>query len=382
MHKSNIDNFEIPPELIASYPLENRDESRMLFYDRKLAEIQHKSFKDISSILQPGDLLVRNNSKVMPARLEVSSETGAKIEILLLKKIAPKSLFEKLTDARLARNVKAELTPSSMMTSYDERNAAAGTLQTGSIYWQVLAKPAKRLKADRKYFITENLAIEIIHEEDDIFVKFNSDEDFNEAVNKYGSMPIPPYMKREAGSVDKERYQTVYAKDTLSGASAAAPTAGLHFTPEIITQLQAKGIEILDVTLHVGLGTFLPIKVDNYKDHKMHFEYYEIEEDVYQKILEAKKQSRRVIAVGTTSVRTLESVAQTGLLKDETNIFIYPGYEFKLIDGMLTNFHLPDSTLILLVAAFLGEEKTKEIYLEAIKEKYRFYSYGDCCLFL
>lgn len=331
----------LPSELIAKYPPQDRADSRMLVYQKHYQDdIEHKNFRDIIDYLNPGDILVRNNSKVLPARLDLKSETGAEIEILLLNNI-------------------------------------------GKQTWKALAKPAKRIKSGRKYFLADGTILELSREhEEEILVKFNSDEHFQRVINQFGSMPIPPYMRRAGEEIDKDRYQTIYAKDSDSGLSVAAPTAGLHFSEEINLALEKKNIEFVDLTLHVGLGTFLPISTDDYHSHKMHAEYYEILDSAYQKILQAKKQSRRIIAVGTTSVRTLESIALTGNLCGKTEIFIYPGFDFKIIDGLLTNFHLPNSTLILLVAAFIGEEKTKSIYKEAINKKYRFYSYGDCCLFL
>ncbi len=330
-------NFELPEELIAKYPLEKRDESRMLYYSK--GKLEHRKFKDIVKILQPGDVLVRNISKVLAARLWVWADTGSKIEILLTEKISEHS-------------------------------------------WQAIAGNSKRIKAGRIYKLSNGIQLDIHRKGENILVSFGSYENYQKAIQDCGSMSIPPYMKREAEESDKLRYQTTYARDTDNGASVAAPTAGLHFTPEIDEALQAKGIEILEVTLHVGLGTFLPIKTENIEDHKMHAEIYSISEDVWNKIQDAKKQGRRIIAVGSTSTRVLESVAKTAQLQGTTDIFIYPGYTFQVISGMLTNFHLPKSSLILLICAFLGTETVQKIYQEAIKYKYRFYSYGDCCLFL
>ncbi len=343
MQLSEFD-FQLPEELIAKYPLAKRDESRMLYYHA--GKLEHRQFKDIVEILQAGDVLVRNVSKVLAARLWVHADTGAKIEILLTEKISDHQ-------------------------------------------WQALAGNSKRIKAGRTYRLDNGMQLKIERQEENVLVDFGSKENYERAIQDCGSMPIPPYMKREAEESDKTRYQTTYAQDTENGSSVAAPTAGLHFTPEIDAALKAKGVEILEVTLHVGLGTFAPIKAENIEEHKMHSEIYSINENVWNKILEAKKQGRRIIAVGSTSTRVLESVANSLLeklpvdcLQGATDIYIHPGYEFKIIDGMLTNFHLPKSSLIVLISALLGTETVQGIYAEAIKSKYRFYSYGDCCLFL
>ncbi len=372
MQLSEFD-FELPEELIAKYPLEKRDESRMLYYSQ--GKLEHKQFKDIVDILQPGDVLVRNVSKVLAARLWVWADTGAKIEILLTEKISDHE-------------------------------------------WQAIAGNSKRIKAGRKYKLSNGIEVSIQRHDENILVDFGSLENYEKAIQDCGSMPIPPYMKREAEESDKLRYQTTYARDTGDGASVAAPTAGLHFTPEIDEALKTKGIEILELTLHVGLGTFMPIKTENIADHKMHAEIYSISEDVWNKIQTAKKQGRRIIAVGSTSTRVLESVAAQSLFEKfpdarhassedteltetsmssprnehnnadgtlrigSTDIYIYPGFKFQVINGMLTNFHLPKSSLMLLISALLGTETVHKIYQEAINSKYRFYSYGDCCLFL
>ena len=330
-------NFELPEELIAKYPLEKRDESRMLYYHND--QIKHRQFKDIVDILKPGDVLVRNISKVLAARLWVVADTGAKIEILLTEKVSEHK-------------------------------------------WQAIAGNSKRIKSGRTYKLANDLILDLKRDGDNILVDFGSYENYQKAIQDCGSMPIPPYMKREAEDSDKERYQTIYARDTGNGASVAAPTAGLHFTPEIDQALKQKGVEILEVTLHVGLGTFAPIKTDNIEEHKMHSEVYSISKAVWKRILKAKAEGRRIISVGSTSTRVLESVAMSGKLQGSTDIYIYPGYQFQIIDGMLTNFHLPKSSLILLICALLDTETVQRIYTEAIKSKYRFYSYGDCCLFL
>ena len=336
-------NFELPEELIAKYPCAQRDQSRMLVYKRAESELEHKAFKDILNYLKEGDILVRNQTKVLPARFYIQNQFGTQIEILILK-------------------------------------------NTHEHVWTALAKPAKRLKQERtRYYIKdrlENREIEIYREGQEIFVDFLSQENYEYIIQNLSEMPIPPYFKRTAKESDKERYQTVYAKETDNAYSVAAPTAGLHFTDEIFQALKEKGVEILDVTLHVGLGTFLPVKTENIQEHKMHSEYYEVSENTWKKIQEAKSQGKKIFAVGSTSVRTLETVAQTHKLQGETDIYIYPGFKFQIIDAMLTNFHLPKSSLLMMISAFLGLDKVQELYKEAIKEKYRFFSYGDCCLFM
>ena len=329
-------NFDLPEQLIASYPLERRDQSRLLHYSCDTDSLEHKKFIDILSILKPGDLIVRNNSRVLAARFVVDTDTGSKLEILLLDPITKSS-------------------------------------------YKALAGNAKRIKAGRRYFLDNNQEIFIERQGDDVLVDFGTEEKFNLAIDACGMMPIPPYMKRDAEEFDKQRYQTVYAREA---GSVAAPTAGLHFTHEIDQGLVAAGIEIAELTLHVGLGTFAPIKVDNVSEHKMHLEHYSISQNTWSKILQAKKQGRRIIAVGSTSTRVLESVARTGELTGATDIFISPGFEFKIIDGLITNFHLPKSSLIVLISALIGLEKVQELYQIAIQEKYRFYSYGDVCLLL
>jgi S-adenosylmethionine:tRNA ribosyltransferase-isomerase len=332
-------NFELPEKLIAKYPCANRDESRMLVYNRSLGTIEHKAFKDIIGYFKAGDLLVRNQTKVLPARFYIKNQFGTEIEVLILK------------------NIKDYI-------------------------WTALAKPAKRLKQERTKYSIQDREIEIYRENDEIFVDFLSQENYEYIIQNLSEMPIPPYFKRGAEDIDKDRYQTVYAQEDNYGYSVAAPTAGLHFTDEIFNALIEKGVEVVDVTLHVGLGTFLPVKTENIKDHKMHSEFYSVEEAVWQKIQKAKANSKKIFAIGSTSVRTLETVALKGSLQGETDIYIYPGFEFKIVDIMLTNFHLPKSSLIMMISAFLGLDKVKHVYQEAIEYKYRFFSYGDCCLFL
>ncbi|MGN1201084.1 MAG: tRNA preQ1(34) S-adenosylmethionine ribosyltransferase-isomerase QueA [Candidatus Caccovivens sp.] len=330
--------YDLPQEQIAQTPIGPRDHSRLLCYDKKTDKIQHKHFYDIIDFLKRGDVLVVNNSKVLPARLFGYKNTGAKIEILLQKR-------HNLTE------------------------------------WEVIAKPQKRLDIGTELVFNENIKCRVLEKSEygACLVKFEYDKNktFEEHLMEIGSMPLPPYIKEKLK--DKDRYQTVYAK--VDG-SSAAPTAGLHFTPELLEKIKAKGVEVLEVLLHVGLGTFRPVKEDNILNHEMHSEYFEITEDVANKINKAKAEGRRIIAVGTTSVRTLESgVNEEGKLipqRRETKIFIYPPYKFKVVDALITNFHLPESTLIMLVSAFIGDiDKTLAIYKTAVDEKYRFFSFGD-----
>lgn len=330
--------YDLPQELIAQTPIEPRDHSRLLCYNRKTGEIKHKHFYDIIDFLNPGDVLVVNNTKVLPARLFGFKETGAKIEILLQKRI-------------------------------DLKN------------WEVIARPQKRLKVGTEIIFNKNIKC-IVTEMGDYGsckVKFDYDgsKTFEEHLMEIGTMPLPPYIKTKLKN--QNRYQTVYAK--IEG-SSAAPTAGLHFTPELLEKIKAKGVEYLEVLLHVGLGTFRPVTEDNIKDHEMHSEYFELSPTVAEKINKAKEEGRRIIAVGTTSIRVLESaVDENGKLqpqKRETKIFIYPPYKFKIVDALITNFHLPESTLIMLISAFIGDiDKTLNLYKLAVNEKYRFFSFGD-----
>ena len=330
-------NYNLPEELIAQVPIEKRDESRLMILDRKLKKIEHKVFKDIIDFLEPGDCLVRNNTKVIPARIYGKKETGANVEFLLLN------------------NIEGDI-------------------------WESIVRPGNKLHVGTKvYFGDGLLKAEIL----EIMpggtrkVKFSYEGIFNEILDKIGLMPLPPYIHEELK--EKERYQTVYAK--YEG-SAAAPTAGLHFTPELLKKLEEKGVEIANVTLHVGIGTFRPVKEDTVEAHKMHSEHFYIKEEDCNKINKAKQNGKRVIAVGTTSCRVLESIADenTGKVKPtegDTQIFIYPGYKFKCIDALITNFHLPQSTLLMLVSALAGKEFIMNAYNEAVKEKYRFFSFGD-----
>ena len=329
-------DYHLPEELIAQNPLTKRDESRLLVFDRKTKDTYHRTFKDIKSFLRKGDVLVINNTRVLPARIQAKKDTGASIEILLLKRY-------NMTD------------------------------------WEVVMKPAKRVKIGQILSISPELKCELIDvlEDGNRVIRFIFDGVFEDILSRVGEMPLPHYIHEKLK--DKERYQTVYNK--VDG-SAAAPTAGLHFTKELLKEIQDMGVEILEVTLDVGLGTFRPCKEDDITKHKMHTEHYRISEEVAEKINKAKIENRRVIAVGTTSVRTLESVASKGMPlvadDDDTSIFIYPPYKFKVVDALITNFHLPKSTLIMLVSAFAGYENTMDLYETAVENQYRFFSFGDC----
>lgn len=332
--------FDLPQELIAQDPLEDRSGSRLLVLDKESGAIEHRTFRDIRQYLEPGDCLVINDTKVIPARL-IGSKVGtdAKIEILLLK--------------RRENDI-----------------------------WETLVKPGKKAKPGTKISFGEGLLIgEVIDivDEGNRLIQFSYDGIFEEILDQLGQMPLPPYITHQLE--DKNRYQTVYAK--YSG-SAAAPTAGLHFTPELLEEIRKSGVEIAHVTLHVGLGTFRPVKVENIQEHHMHSEFYRIESSEAEKINRAKREGHRVICVGTTSCRTIESAArEDGTLAEcsgWTEIFIYPGYQFKILDCLLTNFHLPESTLIMLVSALAGREHVLHAYEEAVKERYRFFSFGDAML--
>lgn len=332
--------YDLPEELIAQTPLADRSASRLMLLNKDTGAIEHKVFKDIVDYIDEGDCLVVNDTKVIPARLIGQKVgTGTKIEILLL-----------------------------------ERKG-----ENGDDYWETLVYPGKRAKAGVWVEFGDGLLkaeICSITEGGNRIVKMHYNGIFEEILDKLGQMPLPPYIKEKLE--DKNRYQTVYAK---YDGSAAAPTAGLHFTPELLEQIKSRGIDIASVTLHVGLGTFRPVKEENVLEHKMHSEYYNIEPEQAEKINRARQNGGRIIAVGTTSLRTLEATAQAdGKIKPcsgYTDIFIYPGYSFKVIDGLITNFHLPESTLIMLVSALAGRENILNAYMEAIKNRYRFFSFGD-----
>ncbi len=330
-------DYELPKELIAQDPLEDRSASRLMVLDKKTGEIRHDIFKNILKELAPGDCLVINNTKVIPARLfGVKKETGATIEVLLLK--------------RKENNI-----------------------------WETLVKPGKKAKPGAVLDFGDGLltgtVLDVV-EEGNRLIQFSYDGIFEEILDKLGQMPLPPYITHPLK--DKNRYQTVYAK---YDGSAAAPTAGLHFTKELLDKIREKGVEIASVTLHVGLGTFRPVKADTVEEHHMHSEFYRIEPEEAEKINRAKREGRRVISVGTTSCRTLESAAgEDGFVEAKsgwTEIFIYPGYRFKCIDALITNFHLPQSTLLMLVSALAGREYVLAAYEEAVREQYRFFSFGD-----
>ena len=329
--------FDLPEELIAQDPLEDRSGSRLLVLDKETGETEHHIFREIVNYLNPGDCLVINDTKVIPARLIGEKEgTGAKVEVLLLKR--------KENDI-----------------------------------WETLVKPGRKMKPGaRLVFGNGLLKAEVIGvvEEGNRLIQFHYDGIFEEILDQLGQMPLPPYITHQLE--DKNRYQTVYAKHS---GSAAAPTAGLHFTPELLDEIKEKGVEIAHVTLHVGLGTFRPVKVENIQEHHMHSEFYRIEQSEADKINRAKEEGHRVICVGTTSCRTVESAAdENGRLREcsgWTEIFIYPGYKFKVLDALITNFHLPESTLIMLVSALAGREHVLAAYEEAIRERYRFFSFGD-----
>lgn len=329
--------YDLPEELIAQDPLENRSDSRLMVLDKKTGAVSHHIFREIVNYLNPGDCLVINDTKVIPARLIGEKEgTGAKIEVLLLKR------------------------------------------KTGDV-WETLVKPGRKAKPGTRIRFGGGLLVgEVIDivDEGNRLIKFEFEGIFEEILDQLGQMPLPPYITHQLK--DKDRYNTVYA--THSG-SAAAPTAGLHFTPELLKTIEEKGIDIARVTLHVGLGTFRPVKVDDVENHHMHSEFYMIDEEAAEKINRAKENGKRVICVGTTSCRTIESAAdENGRLKPcsgWTEIFIYPGYQFKILDCLITNFHLPESTLIMLVSALAGKEHVLVAYEEAVKERYRFFSFGD-----
>lgn len=333
--KKSSYNYYLPEELIAQTPVEPRDSSRLLVYDKKNDVIEHKIFHDIVDYLNKGDILVVNNTRVLPARLYGFKETGAKIEILLQKRVDLKT-------------------------------------------WEVIARPTKRLKPGQVVTFSENLSCKIIEIGDfgSCKIEFNFQGVFEERLIEVGQVPLPPYIHEKLNN--KERYQTVYSK--IEG-SSAAPTAGLHFTNELLEKIKAKGVKIVEVLLHVGLGTFRPVKEENILNHEMHSEYIEMTEENAKIINNAKDNGQRIIAVGTTSVRVLEACADDNgrviPAKKETNIFIYPSYKFKIVDALITNFHLPESTLIMLVSAFTGYDNTMKIYDVAVKEKYRFFSFGD-----
>ena len=360
-------DYNLPENLIAQLPADKRENSRMMVLERDSHKILHKHFYDIVGEIDSNSILVLNNTKVMPARLYGHKDTGAKIEVFLLNKV----------------NMTPELANrESLLTNSDDPQSG----QNNSI-WEVLIKPSKRIKPDTVIKISDELsvkAIEKTEEDGGWIVELSYKGNLMEVLHRNGHIPLPPYIERKLETddikkLDFERYQTVYAKDE---GSVAAPTAGLHFTDEILDKLKSKGIEIAYVTLNVGLGTFRPVKCENILDHKMHSETFEISEETARKINDAKAKGKKLIAVGTTTVRTLETAYKKyGCIKachDHSELFIYPPYEFKVIDELITNFHLPKSTLLMLVSAFAGKDFIFKAYNEAIENQYRFFSYGDC----
>ena len=337
-------NFNLPENLIAQEPLEKRESSRMLVVNRAENNFSDARFFDFPKFLKKGDVVVLNNTKVFPARIYGLTETGAKVEIFLVR-------------------------------------------ETENETWETLARPAKRLKIGKKIVFNENLSATILERSEDgkVFVKFETNGDFDEILDEIGKTPLPPYIKREKDSIDKdrERYQTVFAQKR---GAIAAPTAGLHFTPEILEEIKSNGVEVAEITLHVGYGTFEPVRVDDLSEHKVLPERYEISPETAEIINKAKSESRRIIAIGTTTTRTLESASDENKRikfgKGLADLTITPNYKFKIIDGILTNFHLPQSSLLVLTSTFGGHELIMKAYNHAVRESYRFYSYGDCMLIL
>lgn len=333
--------YNLPEELIAQTPVEPRDHSRLLVYNRAARTIEHKHFYDVIDYLNPGDALVINETRVIPARLYGVRAGGGACELLLLKQLGPKR-------------------------------------------WESLVRPGAKLKVGKTVSIGEGRMTAIIVGESEggaRIVEFECEGTFEAALDELGEMPLPPYIHEKLA--DRSRYQTVYAKED---GSAAAPTAGLHFTPELLDRIRAKGIDVIPILLHVGLGTFRPVKAENVEDHEMHSEYYEVSEDAARRIHEAKASGHRIVAVGTTSVRTLESSAQesgeVAAKKAWTQIFITPGFHFNAVDALITNFHLPGSTLIMLISALMGREEALRVYETAVQQRYRFFSFGDAMLIL
>ena len=330
--------YDLPEELIAQTPAEPRDSSRLLVYHRDTKEIEHRIFHDITDYLKAGDVLVVNRTRVLPARLYAHTEHGGAVEVLLLKRI-----------------------------DLDD--------------WEVLVRPGRKCRIGTKLTVNEELSLEVtgITDSGERIVRFFYKGAFEDVLSRAGTMPLPPYIHEKLK--DPDRYQTVYSREN---GSAAAPTAGLHFTPELLGRIRAMGVEIAEVLLHVGLGTFRPVKEENVLDHKMHSEYYEVSAEAADIVNRAKREGRRVICVGTTSVRTVETVAdENGFLrpcKGNTEIFIYPPYRFKCVDALITNFHLPESTLLMLVSALCSREEVLHVYDVAVRERYRFFSFGDAML--
>ncbi len=332
--------YDLPEERIAQTPAEPRDSARLLVYHRDTKTIEHKIFRDVVDYLHAGDVLVVNRTRVLPARLYAFTKAGGRVEILLLKRL-----------------------------DLDR--------------WEALVKPGKKCKEGVRLFVSEELSLEVegITPTGERHIRFFYEGAFEDVLSRVGTVPLPPYIHEKLA--DPERYQTVYSKEN---GSAAAPTAGLHFTPELLSRIREMGVEVVEVLLHVGLGTFRPVKVDDVEQHTMHSEYYEVSAAAADAVNRAKREGRRIICVGTTSVRTLETVAtQEGFVhagSGETSIFLYPPYKMKCVDALITNFHLPESTLLMLVSCLCSREEVLHIYDVAVKERYRFFSFGDACLFL
>lgn len=341
MLKTSDFYYDLPKDLIAQTPATPRDSSRLLVYDRAADRVTHGVFRDVEGLLRKGDVLVLNNTKVLPARMFARTVHGGKVEILLLRRF-------------------------------------------GMDEWEVMVKPGKKAPEGAQLTVSDELSLSVLSrtESGGRRVRFFWEGVFEDVLSRVGNMPLPPYIKQKPD--DPSRYQTVYCK---TEGSAAAPTAGLHFTPELLERLKAKGVEIVEVLLHVGLGTFRPVKAQTVEEHHMHSEYYSVSEEAAERINRARAEGQRIVAVGTTSVRTLESAAdEDGSVRagsGDTSIFIYPPYRFRCVDALITNFHLPESTLLMLVSAFVGDrEKTLELYRTAVGEGYRFFSFGDACAFL
>jgi len=373
MYKSDF-NFNLPEDLIAQTPLENREQSRLLCMDRHSGELMHRRFYELPGLLRNGDCLVLNDSRVLPARLLGSRESGGAVEVLLLREM-------QVPTPRFPQKPSPRFPPNRPVTTKSFEETPDGS-QSDTMTWECLVYPGKKIKTGTKLFFGDGEltgTVTDIADDGNRVIEFSYEGIFLEVLEKLGKMPLPPYIHEELK--DAERYQTVYSRET---GSAAAPTAGLHMTKNLLEELGTGGIEICYITLHVGLGTFRPVKTERIDDHKMHAEYFTIAEKTVETVNRIKTDGGRVIAVGTTSCRALETTAddkgRIRAFSGNTDIFIYPGYDFKCIDGLITNFHLPESTLIMLVSAFAGREKTLRAYEEAICRKYRFFSFGDAML--
>ncbi|GHU43274.1 S-adenosylmethionine:tRNA ribosyltransferase-isomerase [Clostridia bacterium] len=373
MKLSDFD-YTLPPELIAQDPLADRSASRLMVLDKMGGGITHSTFSKITEYLRAGDCLVLNNTRVIPARLFGEREgSGGKVEVLLLKRVETPGVARK----EAIREEETTVSESGLPTGQD-------TESTVSLLWECLVKPGKKLKEGATISFGGGLLrgeVQAVLEDGNRLIRFTYEGIFEEILDRLGEMPLPPYITHTLK--DKERYQTVYAK---WDGSAAAPTAGLHFTPELLQEIRKMGVSIAEVTLHVGLSTFRPVKTEQVLEHHMHEEFYQITKEAARLINDTKQQGGRIICVGTTACRTIESaVDSAGQLQAKsawTDIFIYPGYKFKLLDGLITNFHLPKSTLLMLVSALIGRDQVLKAYLEAVKEQYRFFSFGDAMLIL